>query len=46
MLVMTSYAISLRSQSLDMEVRSPALESSGSVLDAAHDVISIEESYF
>jgi hypothetical protein len=46
MFVMAAYTIPLRSQPFDVEILSPALKSAGSVLDAADNVIAIEQGNF
>jgi hypothetical protein len=46
MFVVAAYAISLRSQSFNVEIWPPALESAGSVFDATDDVIAIQKSDF
>jgi len=44
MSVMTTLAISLSPQPLNMKIRPPSLEGSRSVLDTANDIIPIDES--
>jgi len=43
---MPAFAIPLRSQTLDMQIRTPALERTGTVLDALDDIVAREKSNF